>query len=152
MSRKLETTHLQVKSVKNASSLGTDEDGNVIAGDGENTATNGDPRIKYISKPNTGQGYGVYDFEEGDEDEKYDIYVIDSVEGVLVFKVKGRDAGSFKVINLQTTEVDCICYNRDSSRRELNRVAVVLGKNEVATIIQLDGFLTMSKTGFSENI
>ncbi|ALU75248.1 hypothetical protein AUW17_08235 [Tenacibaculum dicentrarchi] len=32
MSRKLETTHLQVKSVKNASSLGTDEDGNVIAG------------------------------------------------------------------------------------------------------------------------
>ncbi|MBE7648327.1 hypothetical protein [Tenacibaculum finnmarkense] len=31
MSRKVETTHLQVKSVKNASSLGTDEDGNVIA-------------------------------------------------------------------------------------------------------------------------
>lgn len=32
MSRKVKTTHLQVKSVKNASSLGTDEDGNVIAG------------------------------------------------------------------------------------------------------------------------
>ncbi|MCD8418411.1 hypothetical protein J2Q11_12485 [Tenacibaculum finnmarkense genomovar finnmarkense] len=28
MSRKVKTTHLQVKSVKNASSLGTDEDGN----------------------------------------------------------------------------------------------------------------------------
>ncbi|MCD8403618.1 hypothetical protein [Tenacibaculum finnmarkense] len=33
MSRKLETTHLQVKSVKNASNLATDEKGNVIAGD-----------------------------------------------------------------------------------------------------------------------
>ncbi|MDB0616242.1 hypothetical protein PL372_11950 [Tenacibaculum dicentrarchi] len=32
MSRKVETTHLQVKSVKNAKALGTDEDGNVIAG------------------------------------------------------------------------------------------------------------------------
>ncbi|MBE7646230.1 hypothetical protein F7644_09545 [Tenacibaculum finnmarkense genomovar ulcerans] len=149
MSRKVETTHLQVKSVKNASSLGTDEDGNVIAGDGENTAPNGDPRIKYISKSNNREGYPVYDFEEGDEDEKYDIYVIDSVEGVLTFEVKGRDAGSFKVINLQTTEVHCICYNNDSSGRKLNRVSVRLGKNEVATIIQLDGFLTMSKTGFS---
>ncbi|MCG8208130.1 hypothetical protein G1K53_11480 [Tenacibaculum finnmarkense] len=32
MSRKVKTTHLQIKSVKNASSLGTDEDGNVITG------------------------------------------------------------------------------------------------------------------------